>query len=132
MRLVLRQNFTLVAEIYPLNYSIEQKNMFSHTFYPNLPIFLHRYICHICDISQLCKGATFWAKDPFWGPLGFSRHSIQPKWSPNKPNAPHPSIACCMECYMCLQGYIEPPFQPQVPHITLLCTVVTARRRTTA
>merc|ERR1719285_48829 len=50
-----------------------------------------------------------------WGPLGFSRHSIQPKWSPNKPNAPHPSIACCMECYMCLQGYIEPPFQPQGP-----------------
>ena len=25
------------------------------TFYPNLPIFLHRYICHICDISQLCR-----------------------------------------------------------------------------
>ena len=23
-------------------------------FYPNLLIFLHRYICHICDISQLC------------------------------------------------------------------------------
>ena len=27
--------------------------MLSHTFYPNLPIFLHRYICHICDILQL-------------------------------------------------------------------------------
>ena len=27
--------------------------MASHTFYPNLPIFLHRYICHICDILQL-------------------------------------------------------------------------------
>ena len=25
-----------------------------YTFYPNLPIFLHRYICHTCDISQLC------------------------------------------------------------------------------
>ena len=24
------------------------------TFYPNFPIFLHRYICHICDILQLC------------------------------------------------------------------------------
>ena len=23
--------------------------------YLNLPIFLHRYICHICDISQLCS-----------------------------------------------------------------------------
>ena len=61
------------------------------------------------------KGAPFWAKDPFWGPLGFSRHSIQPKWGPNKPNAPHPSAACCLECYMCLQGYIGPPFQPQGP-----------------
>ena len=28
--------------------------MVSYTFYPNLPIFLHRYICHICDILQLC------------------------------------------------------------------------------
>ena len=27
--------------------------MASYTFYPNFPIFLHRYICHICDISQL-------------------------------------------------------------------------------
>ena len=25
-------------------------------FYPNFPIFLHRYICHICDISQLWYG----------------------------------------------------------------------------
>ena len=61
------------------------------------------------------KGAPFWAKDPFWGPLAFSRRPRQPKWSPNKPNALHPSAACCMECYMCLQGYIEPPFQPQGP-----------------
>ena len=30
--------------------------MFSHTFFPNLPIFLHRYICHICDILQLKEG----------------------------------------------------------------------------
>merc|ERR1712055_405941 len=61
------------------------------------------------------KGAPFWAKDPFWGPLGFFRRSIQPKWSPNKPDAPHPSAACCVECYMCFQGYIEHPFQPQGP-----------------
>ena len=33
--------------------------MVSHTFYPNLPIFLHRYICHICDISQLWPNQTF-------------------------------------------------------------------------
>ena len=24
-------------------------------FYPTLPIFLHRFICHICDILQLCQ-----------------------------------------------------------------------------
>ena len=28
--------------------------MASHTFYPNLPMFLRRYICQICDILQLC------------------------------------------------------------------------------
>ena len=28
----------------------------SYTFYPNVPIFLHRYICHICEISQLWGG----------------------------------------------------------------------------
>ena len=28
---------------------------FTSTFYPNLSIFLHRYICHICDILQLWK-----------------------------------------------------------------------------
>ena len=27
--------------------------MFSHTFYPNVPIFLHKHICHICDNLQL-------------------------------------------------------------------------------
>ena len=37
------------------NYFSLQNYMAFHTFYPNLPIFLHRYICHICDILQLCK-----------------------------------------------------------------------------
>ena len=32
--------------------------MASYTFYPNFLIFLHRYICHICDISQLCLQTT--------------------------------------------------------------------------
>ena len=27
--------------------------VFPQTFYPNFLIFLHRYICHICDIMQL-------------------------------------------------------------------------------
>ena len=31
--------------------------MFSQTFHPNLPIFLHGYIRHIRDISQLCSTA---------------------------------------------------------------------------
>ena len=30
--------------------------MFFQTFYPNLKIFLHGYIRHIRDISQLCAG----------------------------------------------------------------------------
>ena len=34
-----------------LQESAKEKNL-PHIFYPNLPIFLHRYICHICDISQ--------------------------------------------------------------------------------
>ena len=29
--------------------------VFPQTFYPNFLIFLHRYICHICDIMQLWK-----------------------------------------------------------------------------
>ena len=29
--------------------------VFSQTFYPNLKIFLHEYIRHIRDISQLCR-----------------------------------------------------------------------------
>ena len=34
--------------------SCDAKNyVVSPTFYPNLPLFLHRYICHIRDISQL-------------------------------------------------------------------------------
>ena len=33
--------------------------MVSYTFYPNRPIFLHRYICHICDILQLCGEQQF-------------------------------------------------------------------------
>ena len=28
-------------------------------FYPNLPIFLRGYICHICDILQLCLCFAF-------------------------------------------------------------------------
>ena len=33
--------------------------MVSYTFYPNLPKKLHRYICHICDILQLCNWLIF-------------------------------------------------------------------------
>ena len=40
----------LVVREYPKNYPF----VFLHTFYPNFSIFLHRYICHICDILQLC------------------------------------------------------------------------------
>ena len=36
----------------PNNYFILQKCVVSYNFYPNLPIFLYKYICHICDILQ--------------------------------------------------------------------------------
>ena len=38
----------------PKHYFVLQNYVVSHTFYPDFPLFLHRYICHICDISQLC------------------------------------------------------------------------------
>ena len=48
----------------PQNYFILQKCVVSYTFYPNFPIFLHRYICHICDILQLCLNNWWkWAKE---------------------------------------------------------------------
>ena len=33
--------------------------VFPQTFYPNFLILLHRYICHICDIMQLCPHLKF-------------------------------------------------------------------------
>ena len=44
----------LVVINYTKKYLFWHNHVCYHTFYPNLPIFLHRYICHICDISQLC------------------------------------------------------------------------------
>ena len=38
----------------PKYYFILQNCAASYSCYPNLPLFLHRYICHICDISHLC------------------------------------------------------------------------------
>ena len=38
--------------------SILPSCVFSQTFYPDLQIFIHRYIRHICDISQLCTFGT--------------------------------------------------------------------------
>ena len=40
--------------------------MVSGTFYPNLPIILHRYICHICDILQLWW-SRYYSNQPLWG-----------------------------------------------------------------
>ena len=45
-------NMTCISPKYILSYLI-------YTFYPNLLIFLHRYICHLCDISQLCTNLKY-------------------------------------------------------------------------
>ena len=45
--------------MYPKQYLILQNCVSSQTFYPNLPIFLHGYIRHIRDISQLCFSLPF-------------------------------------------------------------------------
>ena len=40
-------------------YSFLENCLFPQTFYHNLPIFLHGYICHIRDILQLCLIVPF-------------------------------------------------------------------------
>ena len=45
---------------------------FYYTFYPNLPIFLHRYICHICDILQLWL--SLGNASQLWAYFGFPNH----------------------------------------------------------
>ena len=49
-----KQNIIKICEIYPQMPSFLQICVVIHAFYPNLPIFLHRYICHICDILDFC------------------------------------------------------------------------------
>ena len=55
INLVQRQILIKVGRICPNTTSFLQNCAVSFTFYPNLPIILHRYICHICDISQLWR-----------------------------------------------------------------------------
>ena len=55
--LVWRQGFIPVDQIYPNQYLILQNCIFFQTFYPTLPIFLHGYIRHICDILQLWQNS---------------------------------------------------------------------------
>ena len=56
----------MVAKIYPKQYLILQNCVFSQTFYPNLPIFLHGYIRYIRDISQLCVAAALQHFNQLW------------------------------------------------------------------
>ena len=79
-----------VVIIYTNNYLIWHNRLFCHTFYPSLPIFLHRYICHICDISQLCctyslispsHRSTCFVFPPHLLPLSlFCHHQIGSSW----------------------------------------------------
>ena len=48
--------------------------MFSQTFYPNSPIFLHAYIRHIHGILQLCR----WMGDRWVGCVGSLQNLVAP------------------------------------------------------
>ena len=56
------------------------------------------------------KRSTVLGNKAHLGPMGFSRGPRQPRWSPNKPDVPHPSAFCRLECHMCLQGHIGSPY----------------------
>ena len=49
-----KQNIIKVRGIYPQTPSFSQICVVSQNVYPNLPLFLHRYICHICEILDFC------------------------------------------------------------------------------
>ena len=53
--------------------------MSSHTFHPNLPVFLHGYICHIFVTLQLCPKLEGASKSQIGGVESFTKvlHSVQ-------------------------------------------------------
>ena len=53
MSQIFHQDFSLNANIYAFD-NTTRLIVEICTLYPNVPMFLHRYICHISDISQLC------------------------------------------------------------------------------
>ena len=59
--------------MYPKQYLILQNCVSSQTFYPNLPIFLHGYIRHIRDISQLWIGPQV-----YLGPIKTNEAALVP------------------------------------------------------
>ena len=55
----IHRNLTTIVQIFLKRCLICQNCLFSKTFCSNLSIFfLHRYICNICDILQLCTATT--------------------------------------------------------------------------
>ena len=54
LKAVLKKNATVVVKVCPKTCFV-----FPQSFYPNFVIFLHRNICHICDILQLCR-LVYW------------------------------------------------------------------------
>ena len=87
----------------PQNYSILQNCMVTQTFYSNSPIFLHRCICHICDILQLWAHLHFLASAVH----NFSLHrTTLLQWTTLHPSEHictflhlQCTIFCCMELY---------------------------------
>ena len=54
LKTVLKKNATVVVKMCPKNYLFCIPKNFLPQPFSTLLIFLHRYICHICDIMQLC------------------------------------------------------------------------------
>ena len=65
LKAVLKKNATVVVK------GCQKKTtcfVFPQSFHPNFLIFLHRYICHICDILQLCNTSF----GLVWSQLGYN------------------------------------------------------------
>ena len=70
-----------LVEIIPKILHFAKLRVVYWTFYPSFPIFLHRYICHICDILQLCLVSCHLPSNSNVGrSRGLTWRSVPPSW----------------------------------------------------